>query len=71
VARAQASRQVANAREPPYRFPRFACSRSIASNSALKLPTPKPRDYAAALLALVADLAGKYSRGHVWFGAAA
>ena len=27
-----------------YRFPRFACSRSIASNSALKLPTPKPRE---------------------------
>jgi hypothetical protein len=26
------------------RFPRFACSRSIASNSALKLPTPKPRE---------------------------
>ncbi len=28
----------------PYRFPRRACSSSIASNSALKLPTPKPRD---------------------------
>ena len=27
-----------------YRFPRFSCSRSIASNSALKLPTPKPRE---------------------------
>jgi hypothetical protein len=27
-----------------YRFPRFACSRSIASKSALKLPTPKPRE---------------------------
>ena len=26
------------------RFPRFSCSRSIASNSALKLPTPKPRE---------------------------
>src|SRR5580765_7579817 len=25
------------------RFPRSACSRSIASNSALKLPSPKPR----------------------------
>src|SRR5207248_6511969 len=26
-----------------YRLPRSACSRSIASNSALKLPSPKPR----------------------------
>src|SRR3954469_7329035 len=26
-----------------YRFPRAACSRSMASNSALKLPSPKPR----------------------------
>ena len=26
------------------RFPRRACSSSIASNSALKLPTPKPRE---------------------------
>jgi DNA-binding CsgD family transcriptional regulator len=26
-----------------YRFPRLACSRSIASNSAWKLPLPKPR----------------------------
>jgi hypothetical protein len=26
------------------RLPRFACSRSIASKSALKFPTPKPRD---------------------------
>ncbi len=27
-----------------YRFPRLSCSRSIASKSALKLPTPKPRE---------------------------
>src|SRR2546425_625597 len=27
----------------PYRLPRRACSRSIASNRALKLPSPKPR----------------------------
>ena len=27
----------------PYRLPRSACSRSMASNSALKLPSPKPR----------------------------
>ena len=27
-----------------HRLPRLACSRSIASNSALKLPTPKPRE---------------------------
>jgi hypothetical protein len=26
-----------------YRFPRRSCSRSMASNSALKLPSPKPR----------------------------
>src|SRR5689334_4621098 len=26
-----------------HRFPRFSCSRSIASKSALKLPSPKPR----------------------------
>jgi len=26
------------------RLPRFSCSRSMASNSALKLPTPKPRE---------------------------
>src|SRR5688500_3566381 len=29
---------------PRYRFPRRPCSISIASKSALKLPTPKPRD---------------------------
>src|SRR5690606_12475484 len=28
----------------PQRFPRRACSRSIASNSALKLPLPKPSE---------------------------
>jgi hypothetical protein len=28
----------------PQRLPRFACSRSIASKSALKFPTPKPRE---------------------------
>jgi hypothetical protein len=27
-----------------YRFPRMACSRSMASNNALKLPLPKPRE---------------------------
>ena len=27
-----------------HRLPRRACSRSIASNSALKLPLPKPRE---------------------------
>ena len=31
-------------RARPQRFPRRACSSSIASNSALKLPTPKPRE---------------------------
>ena len=29
---------------PSYRFPRLACSRSIASNSALKFPLPNPCD---------------------------
>ena len=37
----------ANSRHKPttlglYRFPRLACSRSSASNNALKLPAPKP-----------------------------
>jgi hypothetical protein len=27
-----------------YKFPRSACSRSIASNNALKLPSPNPRE---------------------------
>ena len=30
------------AHDTDYRFPRLACSRSIASNSALKLPLPNP-----------------------------
>ena len=33
----------ADTRKYPYKFPRNACSRSIDSNSALKLPLPKPR----------------------------
>src|SRR5258706_2965354 len=35
--------QIGNRRHG-YRLPRRACSISIASNKALKLPTPKPRD---------------------------
>ena len=34
---------VADEDKPAYRFPRAACSRSIASNRALKLPLPKLR----------------------------
>jgi hypothetical protein len=36
-------RQIAHRDVPHQRFPRSACSRSIASKRALKLPSPKPR----------------------------
>ena len=36
-------RMLGMAESCPYRLPRSACSRSMASNSALKLPSPKPR----------------------------
>src|SRR5207248_8735929 len=36
-------RQLAHRHVAHQRFPLAACSRSIASNSALKLPSPKPR----------------------------
>ena len=44
-----------------YRFPRFSCSRSIASNNALKLPTPKPRDPCRSMIS-------KKNVGRSWTG---
>jgi hypothetical protein len=44
-----------------YRFPRLACSRSMASNSALKLPTPKPREPCRSMIS-------KKNVGRSWTG---